>query len=117
MGRRRNSDGIDIEVEQLLDVGNGGAAERARNEIGLLEVGIGDPDELRARQPREHPGMIATHHADADHADTQRRLRTRLYRLHHILTDFPLARPSAKPSPSTLSAGWRPPRKSTANTI
>ncbi len=49
MGRRRDGDGIDFEIEQLLDVGDGGAAERARDEIGLLAVGIGDADEFSPR--------------------------------------------------------------------
>ena len=89
MGRRRDGDGIDLEIEQFIDVGDGGAAEGAGDEFGLLAVGIGDADEFGPRQPREHPGMIAAHHADADDADTQRRPRIRFYRLHHVLTDFP----------------------------
>src|SRR5512141_1904682 len=89
MGRRRDSDGIDIEVEQFIDTRDGGAAEGASDEFGLLAVGIGDADEFGPRQTREHPRMIAAHYADADHADTQRRPRIRFYRLRHNLTDFP----------------------------
>ena len=89
MGRRRDGDGIDLEVEQFIDIGDGGAAEGAGDEFSLLAVGIGDADEFGARQPRQHSGMIAAHHADANHADTQRRLRIRFYRLRHVLTDSP----------------------------
>ena len=93
MGRRRDGDGIDLEVEQFVDIGDGGAAERAGDEFGLLAVGIGDADQFGARQPGEHAGMIAAHDADADHADTQRMLRIRFYRLRHVLTDFPCPDP------------------------
>ncbi len=59
------------------------AAERAGDEIGLLAVGIGDADEFGARQAGEHAGVVAAHHADADHADTQGTLRARICRLRH----------------------------------
>ena len=118
MGRCGNGDCVDVEIEQLLDISDGRTAKRARDEIGLLEIGIRDADKLRSRQTSEHPGMIAAHYANADHADTQQRLRIRFYRLHHnILTDFPWPRPSAKTSPSTLRAGWRPLRAKTVNTF
>ena len=61
-----------FEVEQFVDVGDGGAAERARDEIGLLAVGIGDGDQFGPRQAGQHARMVAAHDADADHADTQR---------------------------------------------
>jgi hypothetical protein len=72
---RCNCDGIHFKIEQFVDVSNRGAAERARNEFSLLEIWVGDADKFGARQAGKHPGMIATHDADADHADTQRRLR------------------------------------------
>jgi len=43
------------------------AAQRPRNEIALLAIGIGDADEPHARQIREHAGMVAAHDADAHH--------------------------------------------------
>ena len=52
MRRRRDGDGIDLEIEQRADVGDGGAAERARDEFGLLAIGIGDADKFGARQSR-----------------------------------------------------------------
>ena len=72
-----------------LDLADGLAAERAGDEIGLPAVGIGDADEFGARQPGEHARMIAAHDADADHADTQRTPRVRIYRLRHVLNEIP----------------------------
>src|SRR6185312_14781996 len=52
----------------------GAAAERLGDKVSLLAVGIGDADEFGARQASEDTRMIRAHHADADHADTQRPL-------------------------------------------
>ena len=51
MGGRRDRDGVDLEFEQSLDVGYGGAAERTGDEFGLLDIGVGDTDEFSSRQP------------------------------------------------------------------
>ena len=117
MGRRRNGDGVDFQVEQFADVGDGGAAEGAGDEIGLLAIGIGDADQFGARQSGKHPGMIAAHDADADHADTQRTIPHPVLPLASCSDGFPQAVTPAKPSPSTLSGGWRPPRENAVNTF
>ena len=79
MGRCRDRDRVDSAIEQLIDVGDGAAAERAGDEFSLLAVGIGDADQLGPRQSGKHAGMIAAHDADADDADTQRTLRAALH--------------------------------------
>ena len=96
------------EVEQFLDVGDGRAAERAGDEIGLLAIGIGDADQFGARQAGEHAGMIAAHDADADDADTQWTLRVRMLPPASSSEGSPAAR-SAPSSPSMAGRGWRPP--------
>ena len=89
MGRRRDRDRIDVQVEQFADIGDRGAAQGAGDEIGLLAVGIGDGDQFDAGQPGEHAGMIAAHDADADDADAQRAFCTRYCSLRHVLTISP----------------------------
>ena len=117
MRGRRDGDGIDAELEQRLDVGDGGAAERARDEIGLPAVGIGHRDELGARQAGENARMVRAHDADADHADTQVTLRARICRLRHALTISP--RPQ-RPSAASLARFRRRriyPTEKTVNTF
>ena len=84
MGRRGNGDGVDVAIEQVADIGDGRAAQRARDEFGLLAVGIGDADEFGAGQSGEDAGMIAAHDADADDADAQRTLRACCLHLRHV---------------------------------
>ena len=59
MGWRRDGDRIDIRVEQFADIGHSSAAQGAGDEIGLLLVRIGNPDQFDAGQPGEYAGMIA----------------------------------------------------------
>ena len=76
MGRRRDRDGVDALGEQL---------PRASPKVGQLASSVArarcagqridHADELDAGQTGEHAGMIAAHHADADHTDTKRALR------------------------------------------
>ena len=94
VGGRGDGDGVDVEIEQFADIGDGGAAQGARDEIGLLAVGIGDADQFGARQSGKHAGMVAAHDADADDAHTQRTLRARCCSLHHVSMVSP--RPSTK---------------------
>ena len=58
-------------ADQGVGIVEGGAAERAGDEIAALAVRIGDADQLDARQLGEHAGVVRTHHADADDADAQ----------------------------------------------
>jgi hypothetical protein len=67
MGGRRDGDSIDTLRKQRLNAAERRAAERPRNEIALLAIGIGHADEFDARQIGKDAGMIAAHHADANH--------------------------------------------------
>ena len=107
MRRRRDGDCVDTEIEQLLDVGDGRATERAGDEIGLLAVGIGDGDELDAGQAGEDAGVIAAHDADAHHADAQRMLSVRIFRLRHGVKASPGRQRRPKPSLSMRRDGRR----------
>jgi hypothetical protein len=68
----RDGDRIDTGSQQLIEVGECGAAERPRDKIALLAVGIGDASQLNARHVRQDARMVAAHHADAHHPDLQR---------------------------------------------
>ncbi len=72
MGRCRDREGVDPERDQLADVRNRRAAERALDEISLLVVRIGDADEADARHLGEHAGVVVPHDAHPDDADAQR---------------------------------------------
>ena len=106
MGGRRDRDGIDAGRDQRLDLGEAVAADGVRHQVALLGVGIGDADELHARQIGEHAGMVAAHDADADHADAQNPVRASFRGLHHGLPSPP---GSILPTtlPSTARSGWR----------
>ena len=83
MGGRRDRDGIDTLRKQRLDAAERRAAERARNEIALLAIGIGHADEPDGRQIGEDAGMIAAHHADAHHTYAQQTVGVAFGGLHH----------------------------------
>jgi hypothetical protein len=117
MGGRRDGDGVDAEREQPFDIGDCAAAEHARDKIGLPAVGIGDGNELGARQPGKHARMVAAHDADADHADTQRALRARICRLRHDVNYFPRALAPVPASLARFLPATRPPRGKTVNTF
>ena len=89
LGRRSNSDRIYFEIEQRVDAGDSGAAQRARDEFGLLDIRIRHANEFGARQAGQHARMIAAHDADADHADTQRTIP--LLTLATCSNEFPQA--------------------------
>ena len=106
MGRRRDGDGIDAELEQALEIGDGRAAERARDEVALGAIGIDHAHQLDAGQSGEDARVVGAHGADADHADAQR--RAILHGLHHVFAKC--LRPAAKRgpwSPSTSPGRWR----------
>src|SRR4029077_7671965 len=105
----RNGDRVDIAVEQFFDIGDGNAAQGARHKFSLLAVWIGDTNQFRARQSREHAGMIAAHNTDANNPHTQRTLRACYCGLHHLSTVSPRPITSALLSPSMAMCGWRPP--------
>ena len=72
MGRRRDGHGIDAEIEQRVDVGDGRAAERAARRIrACLRSGSATPTSSTPGSSGEHARMVAAHDADADHADAQ----------------------------------------------
>src|SRR5215831_2342166 len=84
MGWRRNGDCVYIALEQFADIGDGAAAQCARDKLGLLAIRIGNSDQLGAGQAGKHTSMIAAHDADTDNPDTQRTLCARYCRLHHL---------------------------------
>ena len=75
MRRRGDGDRVDAGAEQAVDVGERGAAERARDKIPLLAIGIGDANEIDAGHVRQHARMVAAHDANADDPDLQRSAR------------------------------------------
>ena len=97
MGGRRNGDGIDAARDQSLHVGVTGAAERFRNQVALLAIRIGDPDQLDFSQIGKDARMVGAHDADPDHAQTQRTARTSFRGVPHDRIEFPL--PLARRAP------------------
>ncbi len=83
MGGRRDRDSIDTLRKQRLNAAERRAAERARNEIALLAIGIGHADEPDGRQIGEDAGMIAAHHADAHYTYAQQTVGVAFGGLHH----------------------------------
>src|SRR6516164_9065620 len=71
MGRRGDAYGIDAAADQRLQVGEFGAAQRARNESALLAIRIDHADELNAGHFREDARMVAAHDADPDNTNLQ----------------------------------------------
>jgi hypothetical protein len=71
MRGRRDRDGVDAVAHERFGIWEGGAPERAGYLLATLAIRIGDADQLHAGQFRQHAGMIATHDADAHHADAQ----------------------------------------------
>jgi hypothetical protein len=65
MGGRGDGDGVDPLAQQSINVGEGGAAERASYELSLLDVGVGNTNELDSAHIGKNPGVIAAHDADA----------------------------------------------------
>jgi hypothetical protein len=71
MGRRRDGDGVDTLVEQFVELGEGAASDHRGGARAVLRQRIDDADQRHPGQTGQHPGMVAAHHACADHADTQ----------------------------------------------
>jgi hypothetical protein len=86
---------VDVALKQFIDVRNRNAAQRSRDKVRLLTVGICDSDQLGSRQSSKYTSMIAAHDADADDTDTQRTLRACYCSLHHlpILPQAPILQP------------------------
>ena len=80
MGRRRDRHGIDALGEQLVELGEGAAADQLGGARAMFRQRIDDADQRDAGQTGQHAGMVAAHHAGADHADAQaaRRLGLRV---------------------------------------
>jgi hypothetical protein len=98
MRRCSDGDGVNAEIEQFGDTRNGFAAERARDKVRLSAVGISDTDKLGPRKTGKDPGVIASHYADADYADTQQTPRVRTDRLRHDASKSPRPREAVIPS-------------------
>jgi hypothetical protein len=71
MGGRRYGEGIDSLAQQSVHIGECRAAKRASNEFPLLDVGIGNSDELNTRHIGKNAGMIAAHNANTNDPDFQ----------------------------------------------
>ena len=72
MRRRRDGDGIDAEIEQFIESATAGQPSAPVTKSRCCRIGIGHADQLDARQPGKHAGVVRAHDADADHADAQR---------------------------------------------
>jgi hypothetical protein len=65
MGGSGYGDGVDPLAQQSINVGEGGAAERASYELPLLDVRIGNTNELDSAHIGKNAGVIAAHNANA----------------------------------------------------
>jgi hypothetical protein len=72
MRRRGDSDGVDARAQQSINVGEAGATERPRDELPLLDIRIGNANELDSAHIGENAGVIAAHNADAYNPNSQR---------------------------------------------
>ena len=70
VGRRRDRDGIDTFVEQLLKIGERAAAGERGGARAVFRQRIDDTDQRHTRQTGQHAGMVAAHHSRSDHAYT-----------------------------------------------
>ena len=71
MGRRRDGDGVDALVEQFVELGERAAADQRGGARAVFRQRIDDADQRHPGQTGQHAGMVAAHHARADHADAQ----------------------------------------------
>jgi len=78
-----DGDGVDPLAQQSINVGEGGAAERASYEVPLLDVRIGNANELDDGHIGKNAGVIAAHNANAYHPDSQWSLGARPGSLSH----------------------------------
>jgi hypothetical protein len=95
MGRGRDCDRLDVTLDQLVNIRDGGTAQSAGNEFGLFPIRIGDANQFCSRETCEYTGMIAAHDANAHDSYTQRTLRACYCSLHHlpILPQAPILQP------------------------
>jgi len=75
VSRGRDGDGVDPFGDQFVEAGEGAATRQFRRPRPMRRQGIDDADQRDIRQAGQHPGMVAAHHAGADHADAQRAFR------------------------------------------
>src|SRR5262245_43604712 len=59
--RRCNGDGIDVQIEQFINIGGGHTPDSARNNIRLFAVWISNSYEVDIRQTGKDTGMITAH--------------------------------------------------------
>jgi hypothetical protein len=84
MGWCGNRHGINAGAKQAIDIGESRTAKRARHEIALLLLRIGNANQRHARQIGEYACMVAAHDADADNADPQHPIRVIIRGLSHV---------------------------------
>ena len=61
---------INAEVQQRIELVDGGAAHHACDQFTLRGIGVDDAGELDVRNAGQHAGMVRSHDTDANHADT-----------------------------------------------
>src|SRR5262245_1512108 len=108
MSRRRDRNRVNFVVQQFVNIGYRGTAQRTGNELSLLPIGIRDAEQFSAGQTGEYRSKIAAHDAHAYDTHTQRTPRACYCSLPHVSTvpQAPLLSPS---SPSTARYFWRLP--------
>jgi hypothetical protein len=105
MGRRRDHRRIDAEIEQRVGVVAHRAGEDLAQQFAVRRARVGDADHLDAGQVGQHPGMIAAHDANPDHAQPHRLarvvLRGRTHLILHPQNNIPFrGRRASRPGPN-----------------
>jgi hypothetical protein len=75
MRGRGDGERIDALIDQFVEALEGAAARHFGRPGPVRRRGIDDADQRDIRQTRQHPGMVAAHHAGADHPHAKRPLR------------------------------------------
>ncbi len=71
MGGSCDGDGVDALLEQFVEFGERAAADQRGGARAVFGQRIDDADQRHPGQTGQHAGMVAPHHARADHADAQ----------------------------------------------
>src|ERR1700686_238196 len=79
MGWCCDGDGLDALRDQFVETGKGAAASHVGRARPMRRQRIDDPDQRDIGQAGQHPGMVAAHHASADHAHAKRAFRPGLH--------------------------------------
>jgi hypothetical protein len=114
MGGSSDGHGVHPKWQQGVDIADCLNAQRPSHEVGLSFVGIGHCDELRVWQLRQHAGVVASHHSDANDANAEGPLAT-------VVCGFPHRRRLplhlGRKSSSTWDVGLRPFPNDSPNTF